>query len=94
MASLAVATDKWATRVSGLRRLSEAHSVVAFAHNLLARAVQELSQPADAAHKEAGVDVEEDDGRVAVGVLPVGEKRGLGKSKKEAKSQFQGSWGI
>lgn len=74
MAFLAVATTR---RVCRLRGLSEAHGVVAFANNLFARAVQKLSQPADAAHEEAGVDVEEDDGRVAVGVLPVGEKCGL-----------------
>lgn len=79
------ATARKVNRVSGLRGLSKAHGVVTFAHDLLACAVQELSQPADAAHKEASVDVEEDDGRVAVGVLPVGEKRSLGKSKKEAR---------
>lgn len=62
-----------------LRGLSKAHGVVTFAHNLLARTVQKLSQPADAAHEEAGVDVEEDDGRVAVRILPIGEKCGLGK---------------
>lgn len=71
--------------LSCLRGLSEAHGVVAFANNLLARAVQKLSQPANAAHEEAGVDVEEDDGRVAVGVLPVGEKCGLGKRGNDSK---------
>lgn len=75
----AAATDRRVTRDSRLRRFSEAHCVVAFANDLLSRAIQKLSQPADAAHKEAGVDVEEDDGRVAVGVLPVGEECGLGK---------------
>lgn len=87
---LAVAMDQRVTQVSGLRGLSKAHGVVAFAHDLLARSVQELSQPADAAHEEAGVDVEEDDSRVAVGVLPVGEKRGLGKRERKPNSNYGG----
>lgn len=72
-----------------LRRLPKPHGVVAFAHYLIARTVQELSQPADTAHKEAGVDVEEDDGRVAVGVLPVSKKGGLKMKKK----MISGPWG-
>ena len=62
-----------------LRGFPEAHGVVALADDLLARAVQELGQPADAAHEEAGVDVEQDDCRVAVGVLPVGQERRLAR---------------
>lgn len=62
-----------------LRRLPKSHRVVALAHNLFAGSIQELGQPADTAHKKAGVDVEEYDGRVAVGVLPVGKKRSLEK---------------
>lgn len=76
-------------KVFDLRRLPKPHGVVAFAHYLFARAVQKLSQPADTAHKEAGVDVEEDDGWVAVGVLPVGKKRGL----KTKKKMITGPWG-
>lgn len=64
---------------AGVRGLPESHGVVALAHDLVAGPVQELGQPADAAHKEAGVDVEQNDGWVAVGVLPVGEKRGLNR---------------
>lgn len=69
------------------RGLAEPHGVVALAHDLFARAVQELGQPADAAHKETGVDVEENDGRVAVGVLPVGKKRGLNRDGREARDE-------
>lgn len=65
--------------VADVRGLPESHGVVALAHDLVAGPVQELGQPADAAHKEAGVDVEENDGWVAVGVLPVGKKRGLNR---------------
>lgn len=65
--------------VADVRGLPESHCVVALAHDLVAGPVQELGQPADAAHKEAGVDVEENDGWVAVGVLPVGKKRGLNR---------------
>lgn len=65
-----------------LRGLAESHGVVALAHNLFAGSIEELGQPADAAHKEAGVDVEENDSRVAVGVFPVGKKCGL-KIKKQ-----------
>lgn len=78
--------DQWKGH-SGLRGFSEAHCVVAFANNLLSGAIQKLSQPADAAHEEAGVDVEEDDGRVAVGVLPVGQKSGLEKRRNLSKSE-------
>ena len=60
-----------------LRGFAQPHGVVALADDLLARAVQKLSQPADAAHEEAGVDVEQDDRRVTVGVLPVGQERRL-----------------
>lgn len=60
-----------------LRWLPEAHGVVALAHNLLACPIQELGQPADTAHEETGVDVEEDDSWVAVGVFPVSKKSGL-----------------
>lgn len=81
-------------RADGLRGLSEAHGVVAFANDLLARAVQKLSQPTDAAHEEAGVDVEKDDGRVAVGVLPVGEKCGLGKGEIKSNDNSGGLGGI
>lgn len=75
-------------RVKGghLRGLAQAHGAVGAAHDLVAGAVHELRQPADAAHEEAGVDVEEDDGGVAVGVPPVGDERGLeeeGKKKKK-----------
>lgn len=91
MVFLAVATNR---RVRRLRGLSEAHGVVTFANNLLACAVQKLSQPADAAHKEAGVDVEEDDGRVAVRVLPVGEKCGLGKGEIRVNYNSVGVGGI
>lgn len=76
-------------KVFHLRRLPKPHGVVAFAHYLFTRAVQKLSQPADTAHKEAGVDVEEDDGWVAVGVLPVGKKCGLETKTK----MITGPWG-
>lgn len=61
-----------------IRRFPQPHCVVALAHDLFASPVEKLSQPADTAHEEAGVDVEEDDSRVAVGILPVGKKRHLG----------------
>lgn len=64
-----------------VRGLPKSHGVVALAHNLLARSIQELGQPADAAHEEAGVDVEENDSWVAVGVFPVGEKCCLKKEE-------------
>lgn len=60
-----------------LRGLPKSHGVVALAHNLIASSIQELSQPADTAHKETGVDVEENDGGISVGVLPVSKKGGL-----------------
>ena len=60
-----------------LRGLAKSHGVITLAHNLSTCSIQELSQPTDTAHKETGVDVEENDGWVAVGVLPVGKKRGL-----------------
>lgn len=60
-----------------LRGLPQSHGVVALAHYLLPCSVQELGQPANTAHEETGVDVEENDSRVAVGVLPVCKKRGL-----------------
>lgn len=60
-----------------IRRFSQPHCVVALAHDLFASPIQKLSQPPNTAHKEAGVDVEEDDSRVAVGILPVGKKRHL-----------------
>lgn len=68
-----------------IRRLPQPHCVVALAHDLFASPVQKLSQPPDTAHKEAGVDVEEDDGRVAVGILPVGEKRHLRAHRQRVK---------
>ena len=49
-----------------VRGLPKSHRVVALAHDLLARSIQELGQPADTAHEETGVDVEENDSRVAV----------------------------
>lgn len=61
-----------------IRRFPQPHCVVALAHDLFASPVEKLSQPADTAHEEAGVDVEEYDSRVAVGILPVGKKRHLG----------------
>lgn len=60
-----------------LRGLPKPHSVVTLAHNLLACSVQELGQPANTAHKETCVDIEENNSWVAVGVLPVSKKRGL-----------------
>lgn len=69
--------------LSHSRGFPEAHGVVALAHNLFACSIQKLGQPANAAHKEAGVDVEENDGWVAVRVSPVGEKRGLIQDRRE-----------
>lgn len=63
---------------ASLRRLSEPHGVVTFAHDLVASSVHELGQPSDAPYEEAGIDIKEDDGGVAVGILPVGKKRSLG----------------
>lgn len=60
-----------------LRGLAEAHGVVTFAHDLFASAVHELSEPPDAAHEEAGVDVEQDYRWVAIGIFPVCKKRCL-----------------
>lgn len=65
-----------------LRGLSEPHGVVAFAHDLFASAVHELSEPADAAYEEAGVDIEKDHSRVAVGIFPVGKKGRLWRRER------------
>lgn len=64
-----------------IRRFSQPHCVVALAHNLFASPIQKLGQPANTAHKEAGVDVEEYDSRIAVGILPVSQKRHLSMKK-------------
>lgn len=66
-----------------LRGLPEPHSVVTLAHNLVACSVQELGQPANTAHKETGIDIEENNSRVAVGILPVSKKRGLEQRNSE-----------
>lgn len=60
-----------------LRGLPESHGVVNFAHNLFTCSVHELSQPASTADEEAGIDVEQNDSRVAVGILPVSKECGL-----------------
>lgn len=60
-----------------LRGLPKPHGVVTFAHDLFASTVHELSEPPDAAHEEAGVDVEQDYRWVAVGIFPIGKKRRL-----------------
>lgn len=60
-----------------LRGLSKPHGVVTLAYNLLPCSIHELSKPANAANEEAGIDVEQNDGRVAVGILPVGKECGL-----------------
>lgn len=65
-----------------IRRFPQPHCVVALAHNLFASPIQKLGQPANTAHKEAGVDVEEDDSRIAVGILPVGQKSHLSMQRK------------
>lgn len=68
------------TAMSGpdyLRRLSKPHRVVTLAYNLVTCSIHELSKPANAANEEAGIDVEQNDGRVAVGILPVGKECGL-----------------
>lgn len=70
----------WNTALSGpdhLRRLSKPHGVVTLANNLFPCSLHELSKPANAANEEAGIDVEQNDGRVAVGVLPVSKECGL-----------------
>lgn len=64
------------------RGLPESHRVVALAYNLFTCAIQKLGQPADAAHKETGVDVEENDSWVAVRVFPVCKKCGLKNKEK------------
>lgn len=60
-----------------VRGFPQPHGAISPAHDLVTGSIHELRQPTDAAHEEAGVDVEEDDGRVAVGVPPVSNKRGL-----------------
>lgn len=72
-----------------LRGLSKPHGVITFAHNLFASAIHELSEPADAAHEEAGIDIEEDYSRVAVGIFPVGKKRRLGKRERKDETWSQ-----
>lgn len=62
---------------SYLRWLSKPHSVVAFAHNLLAGSIHELSEPSNTSDKETRVDIEEDHSGVTVGILPVSEKCSL-----------------
>lgn len=66
-----------------LRGLPKAHGVVTFAHNLFASTIHELSQPPDTAYEEAGIDVEEDYSRVAIGIFPVGKKRRLLKRERK-----------
>ena len=77
-----VAAVGWGRR-GHVRGFPQPHGAVGPAHDLIAGAVHELRQPADAAHEEAGVDVEEDDGGVAVGVPPVGDERGLAGGQGE-----------
>lgn len=66
-----------------LRGLSKPHGVVTFAHNLFASTIHELSEPPNAAHEEAGIDIEEDYSWVAVGIFPVGKKRRLWKRERK-----------
>lgn len=81
--------DKKLKKTQHVRRFPQPHCVVALAHDLFASAIQKLGQPANTAHKEAGVDVEEYDSRVAVGILPVGQKRHLSMQKKKKKKVNQ-----
>lgn len=60
-----------------LRGLPKPHGAISTADDLPAGPIHELGQPANAAHEETCIDIEEDDGGVAVGVPPVSHKCGL-----------------
>lgn len=60
-----------------LRGLPKPHGAISAADDLPAGTVHELGQPANAAHEETGIDVEENDSRVAIGIPPVSHKGGL-----------------
>ena len=55
-------------------RLHLPHRAVLTTHDVRAGAGRELRHPADAAHEETRVDVEDDQGRVAVRVPPVDDE--------------------
>lgn len=60
-----------------LRGLPKPHGAISTADDLPAGTVHELGQPANAAHEETRVDVEENDSRVTIGIPPVSHKCGL-----------------
>lgn len=77
----------WSVWDMCLRWLPETHCVVTLAHDLFAGTIQELGQPANAAHKEAGIDVEENDSGIPVGIFPVCKECGL-QMKKMRKNRL------
>lgn len=60
-----------------LRGLPKSHGAICSANNLSAGTIHELGQPANAAHEETRIDIEENNRRVAIGVPPVSHKGGL-----------------
>lgn len=62
---------------SHLRGLPKPHGAICPADNLPAGTVHELGQPANAAHKETRIDVEENNCRVAIRIPPVSHESGL-----------------
>lgn len=60
-----------------LRGLPKPHGAICTADDLPAGTIHELGQPANAAHKEARIDVEENNSRVAIRVPPVSHECGL-----------------
>lgn len=60
-----------------LRGLPKPHGAICTADDLPAGTVHELGQPANAAHKETRIDIEENNCRVAIRIPPVSHKSGL-----------------
>lgn len=58
------------------RWLSKSHGSISLAHNFLPCSIHELCKPANTSDKETSIDIEQDDSRITVRILPVSNKGG------------------